>query len=230
MSGAVIVWLAAASAVLGQTTPPAERGNEPFAVGALRTELVGEDKVGRRRAGLICASAGALRWREVEPAGVRAAAAAARAIRDAGVAIDAPDADDWIEPRAPSTGYRLVGAVVGLNATVCAPTYSIDRALDHGRRLKGEGRMRVEWRIYRLADHRVIARAETCAPFHFDRDGMAPSDAGQVGFIENARQVGTALAASPRTFSLPESLSAPGEHCPPRVAEHRVPYGSAELP
>lgn len=220
--------LATASALLAQAAPSVDRGDEPLTVGTFRTELVGDDKVGRRRAGLICAPAGALRWREVEAVGAKASAAAARAIRDAGVTIDAPDADDWLDHRAPSTGYRLVGDVVGLDATVCAPAYKIIRSLDHGRRLKGEGRMRIEWRIYRLADHQVVARTQTCAAFRFDRAGMDPSDVGQLGVIENARLLGGALARSPRAFVVPESMIDRSEECPPRVMAHRTPDGAAD--
>ena len=223
----LVAGVALSSAAFGQALPT-NRPNQPFAVGAVLTEVAGDAKVGSKHAGLICAPAGALRWREVEPSGAKSAGAATRVIRDAGVPVVAQDADDWIETRAPSTGYRLIGAVVGVKASVCSPAFGIGRALDHSKRLKGEGRMRVEWRIYRLADHQVVARTETCAPFAFDRTGMTPSDVGQIGVIENARVLAGALARSPGGYALPASL-VDGE-CPARVAGHHMPEGADGAP
>lgn len=144
--------------------------------------------------------------------------------------IDAPGEDDWLDYRAPTTGYRLIGDIVGVKVTMCAPAYGIMRSIGGGKRLKGEGRMRIEWRIYHLADRRLVARTETCAVFHFDRSGLTPSDAGQIGVIENARLIGVALARSPRNFSLPASLITDGEPCPARVEGHRTPDGAADVP
>lgn len=221
---------------MGQTTPPAVAdspapivvlGKEPFAVGAFRTELTADDKVGRRQAGLICGPAGALRWRDVEPAAGKASGAAARAIRAAGVTIDAPDADDWLDYRPPASGYRLIGDVDGVEASACAPAYGIGRRVDHDRRLKGEGRMRVDWRIYRLADHQVVAHTRTCAAFSFDRAGMTTTDIGQLGIIENARILGVALSRSPGSFRLPDDLTTDSIACPRRATGHRTPDGES---
>ena len=225
-----IVIIGAAVPVCEQTSSPATLASEVFSVGALRTELTADDKVGHKRAGLICAPAGVLRWREVEPPGTRARAAVARAVRDAGVAIDAPDADDWLDYRAPGTGYRLIGDVVGMEANACVPAYGLARKVDHGQRLKGEGRMRVEWRIYRLADRKLVARTETCAAFRFDQPKLLPSDIGQLGAIANARVLGHELAAHAPALTLPVSLIAEGQACPPRVEGHRTPTGATDTP
>ncbi len=235
MTGAVgrrkLLWLIAVgltSSGTAQTTPPASLHGEAFAVGALRTELSAEDAVGHKKAGLICAPAGTLRWRDVEPAGPKARAAVARAVRGAGVAIEAQDADDWLDYRAPTTGYRLIGNVVGMQASACVPAYGLARKVDHGQRLKGEGRMRVEWRIYRLADRKEIARTETCAAFRFDQTKMQPSDIGQLGAIENARVLGHELATHAPALALPASLIVASEACPPRVEGHRTPSGAGD--
>ncbi len=220
--------VATATSTAAQTAPVSLHG-EAFAVGALRTELTADDKVGRKKAGLICAPAGALRWRDVEPSGSKVAAAVARAVRDAGVAMDAPDADDWLGYRAPMTGYRLIGDVLGVDASACVPAYGLARKVDHGQRLKGEGRMRVEWRIYRLADRKEIARTETCAAFRFDQQKMQPSDIGQLGVIENARVLGRDLASRAPAMTLPATLIVAGEACPPRVEAHRAPSGAADI-
>ena len=220
--------LTTATSAAAQTAPPATVRGETLSVGALRTVLSAEDKVGHKRAGLICAPAGTLRWRDVEPSGAKAAAAIARAVRDAGVAMDAPEADDWLGYRAPSTGYRLIGAVVGMDASACVPAYGLARKVDHGQRLKGDGRMRVEWRIYRLADRKEVARTQTCAAFRFDEPKLLPSDIGQLGAIENARVLGRELAAHAPALTLPTTLIAPGQACPERVEGHRTPNGEVE--
>lgn len=213
----------AAAASLSQcaSAQTVERGGQPLSLGEVRDALRSDVKVGSKRAGLVCAPAGSLRWRDVAPRMASTRVAIARALKDSGVAIEGPT-DDWLDYRISAGGFRLIPAITALDMRACLPSYGIARKLGSNHRLKGEGVMQVEWRIYRMADRQIVARTVICAAFAFDAPGLSLEEASEQGLVANARLIGHELARLAPSLALPERLGLRPDQCPRLTTKDRA--------
>ena len=191
---AAAVGLLAAGPATAQTTPAPMPPS--YTVAPVRFEMKGTDVVGRRRAGMICAPAGRIVWRDVVPDRGRAALLVAQVLAATGLKIDQPSEDDWLSEATPHTGLRIYASIAALDMTACAPAYGMLRPLAHDRSLRGSGTIDVQWRIYDMHTRNAVTRVETCQSFVFGRDLHTVSEGAEAGLAEATHAFADWLAAS----------------------------------
>lgn len=188
MMHAVALWLLQAVAV-GRG---ADQPSAIFSVAPLKVELDDAGIIGRRRAGLICAPAGAIRWRDVGLNGAEGAAAIAAGLHDAGVPVQDPETDtDLPAPRA--GGYRLVARLTEVRLQVCSPQWGAMRLIERKHTLKGEGFLKVDWRIYDVAARKLLKETSVETTMALSGSTSTLAGAVRVGLAENAGRLAPAL-------------------------------------
>ncbi len=175
-------WLVGLGLLIGTPASPAiaPRGDADltYIVAPLRSELSRAAVVGRRRAGLLCAPNGRLRWADLAPDPDRAAVLIADVLREAGVAADLPR-DDRIGGTAPPGERRVLGDVVALDASLCVKETSVPRLFRMKiAPTKGRATLTVRWRVHEVGEREPVATYWSCPDFQIDGAESGALDRG----------------------------------------------------
>jgi hypothetical protein len=164
-----------------------------YAVVRMSTELSDDDVVGHRRAGLICAPAGAIRWADI---GAKSSTDQRETVQDvledAGIAVT-PFGE--VSPGRPAeTARRIRGAVTAATFKLCARHWAIGDA----NALSGDAAIDIDWRIEGRAGIELHHSAHL-------QHAIDPAHAASLGAIyrallkDAARDLATWLQAQPTT-------------------------------
>lgn len=157
----VLTGALAANPISAQAPSPAPS----YYVFAVDASFGARDKIGAKRAGLLCVPAGPLRWRDVDDGGIsHLSAMLGAALNRAGLHALSRDRDVF-ETGGPDADYRLVVTIKGIDASVCAPHWGLGgkRAYD------GRGRITLRWQVYSRATRAIVDDWEVQSAFELDR-------------------------------------------------------------
>ena len=125
---------------------PGELAGLPLSVVPVRTELDADDRIGARRTGLLCAPAGATRWRDAAFEPLAAADAVATSLQARG--IDAATVEDAADrPATRPARRRLTVVVTAAHVDACVPQHGLVRLVGGRRQLKASGSITLHWRV-----------------------------------------------------------------------------------
>ena len=143
-----MIFRTAAALVLstwGTVAPAAPGARAVYAVVRVGSALADEDRVGARRAGLVCLPDGPIRWRDIATGGVMDQREIVQdALEDAGLPVTPLGS---LGDRAGRPALRLRATVRTADFRVCARHYPGD-----ARAFSGDVALDVEWRVESAAD------------------------------------------------------------------------------
>lgn len=178
----------AAAIVASFSSLPAYAQTAPaYIVAPVRSELAASADVGKRRAGVLCAPAGKLRWSDLAPDAEHAATLVARTFREAGMDAETP-AYDRLGRDAGASTTRILADVVALDLSLCVKQSGLARLVDSRRAARGRGVITVRWRTYDAGTRRLLSTREICPRFKVDGDALTPGLLLDQAFAEAARE------------------------------------------
>lgn len=176
---------------LDSSSDPAVRSPR-YSVAGIRSGVGGDDKVGRKTAGFLCAPAGVLKWRDVSPDPFLASAAVASALRSAGVDVAGASEDD-LDGASPGP-FRVIGSIVAVHVDACVPEHGFLKALGGRQSLNATGWVKVRWRVVKTATGAVMLDSISERPFNVKSKTLTLPDVVVSALQESAAQLAVGLA------------------------------------
>lgn len=167
----LIVWLTAAQVddsgarSIGSPTEPPR-----YSIVRVKVDLVTGQKIGRKRAGLVCLPFGSVVWgKDAAPGEAKMIDVVAQGFEQAGLSVPSRDAELFGQAPA-STPFLIAGVIKRATFHTCLPGFGIgDRSS-----IKGDGQLEIEWKVYSRRSNAVILSAVT-------REKIAVSEDDGVG-------------------------------------------------
>lgn len=158
----------------------------------IRTEIEAGARLGRKKIGMICAPGGSWYWKDVGAPRDELEVGLRPAFEDAGVAVS--KASDGFGDAAVPSDRRLRGRVTEFSVDACIP-WKAASGLIGGKKIKGDGHIRVIWEIYSASQRQVVWSKDVRSDFRVSQAAdMSALFAEAV--LENARSVAVSLADS----------------------------------
>lgn len=148
----LLLGLTIAMPAIAAPTPGAER----YAMGAVKADFKARQRIGTKRAGLVCLPAGSFLWSDARAGLDNASASVATILHDAAPAV-VDTADDPFSDEAGATRYKIVATIVDFQLTGCVRNWGMAARLSHKHALSGRAHLSVGWDVF---DRTTRAKAE----------------------------------------------------------------------
>lgn len=174
------------AAVLALAVPAGNVPQTKFELFEMRRAIAPADRVGARKAGLLCLPAGALRWSDIDPGSDAINRAVARGFSTGGVR------DPFTVPS--SATFKVSGEIVGVDVSACLAETGLKRKLGGRKTSKVSGAISVRWRVFDIASQRVVYDQTSISPFEATGGNASAQDQVAAVIERSAREVAHKVA------------------------------------
>jgi len=158
-----------------------------YAVGAVKADFNASQRIGGRRAGLVCLPAGSFKWSDARTGLIEARSAIATVLHD-----QMPDtvdaADDPFSDEHGATRYKIIATLDDVSLNACVRNWGLAAKLKHNHALSGRGHIAVTWQVFDRTTRSSVAHSTIVTDFDLPQDTEDAAAALTVGLKINAGQ------------------------------------------
>jgi hypothetical protein len=187
-----LVWcttlaLAIVSAASVPAQTPVRDVSDRYAIGAVKSDIKPNQRIGSRRAGLVCLPAGSFKWSDAR-SGMSDARDAIASVLHTQMPEVVDAADDPFSEERGATRYKIIATLEDVSLNACIRNWGLAAKLKHNHALSGRGHVAVTWEIFDRTTRSSVSRRRIATDFDLPPDVEDAAAALTVGFKINTGQ------------------------------------------